>query len=113
MAIKHAPQNKITLNGIYQFIMERFPYYHENKQGWQNSIRHNLSLNDCFIKAGRSANGKGHYWSIHPANLADFSSGDFRRRRAQRRVRKSMGLSVPDDEEDEDDGYKKKKKNFV
>lgn len=67
------------------------------------SIRHNLSLNDCFIKTGRSVNGKGHYWSIHPANLADFLSGDFRRRRAQRRVRKSMGLTVPDDGDDDDD----------
>ena len=61
-----------------------------------------MSLNDCFIKAGRSANGKGHYWAIHPANTDDFQKGDFRRRRAQRRVRKHMGLSVPDDDDDDD-----------
>ncbi|XP_016979591.1 uncharacterized protein LOC108044937 isoform X2 [Drosophila rhopaloa] len=64
--------------------------------GWRNSIRHNLSLNDCFIKSGRSANGKGHYWAIHPANMDDFRKGDFRRRKAQRKVRKHMGLSVDD-----------------
>lgn len=54
------------------------------------------------MKTGRSANGKGHYWTIHPANLEDFSRGDFRRRRAQRRVRRSLGLTVPE-EDDEDD----------
>ncbi len=55
------------------------------------------------MKAGRSSNGKGHYWTIHPANLEDFSRGDFRRRRAQRRVRRSLGLTVPEEDDEDDD----------
>lgn len=97
MAILSAPEGKLVLSDIYQHILDHYPYFRTRGPGWRNSIRHNLSLNDCFIKAGRSANGKGHYWAIHPANVDDFRKGDFRRRKAQRKVRKHMGLAVDED----------------
>lgn len=89
MAILSRPSKKVLLGDIYNYISDKFPYYRSKDKSWRNSIRHNLSLNECFIKAGRSENGKGNYWAIHPANLEDFANGDFRRRRARRRVKKS------------------------
>jgi hypothetical protein len=88
MAIQSSGAKKMLLSEIYHWIAEHFPYYQMKDKSWRNSIRHNLSLNECFVKSGRSENGKGNYWSIHPANIDDFSKGDYRRRRARRQVRK-------------------------
>ncbi|XP_053556609.1 forkhead box protein E1 [Bombina bombina] len=83
MAIAHSSDRKLTLGGIYKFITERFPFYRDNSKKWQNSIRHNLTLNDCFIKIPREPGrpGKGNYWALDPNAEDMFDSGSFLRRR--------------------------------
>lgn len=61
MAMQASKATKITLSAIYKWITDNFCYFRHADPTWQNSIRHNLSLNKCFIKVPREKDepGKG------------------------------------------------------
>ncbi|CAI9540799.1 unnamed protein product [Staurois parvus] len=93
MAIQQAPSKMLTLSEIYQWIMDLFPYYRQNQQRWQNSIRHSLSFNDCFVKVARSPDkpGKGSYWTLHPDSGNMFENGCYLRRQKRFKCEKTQG----------------------
>ncbi|KAI8059513.1 fork head domain-containing protein, partial [Gongronella butleri] len=68
-AILKSQDGRLLLSDIYRWISDTYPYYTFGQGGWQNSIRHNLSLNKkWFLKVDRrptQANpGKGCYWTL-------------------------------------------------
>ncbi|KAM4035626.1 LOW QUALITY PROTEIN: forkhead box protein M1 [Anomaloglossus baeobatrachus] len=63
----NSTDQRMTLKDIYTWIQDHFPYFrHVAKPGWKNSIRHNLSLHDMFVRESPNNNNKISYWTIHP-----------------------------------------------
>ncbi|XP_023677797.1 forkhead box protein J1-B-like [Paramormyrops kingsleyae] len=83
MAMQASKKSKITLSAIYSWITDNFCYYRYAEPSWQNSIRHNLSLNKCFVKVPRQKGepGKGGFWQMDPQHADMFVNGVFKRRR--------------------------------
>lgn len=93
MAIKDSEEKRLPLASIYEFIYKKFPYFEKGNKGWQNSIRHNLSLNECFVKIPREISNtnerKGNYWALNPTYENMFEDGNYKRRKKIKRSRTS------------------------
>ncbi|KAJ3599312.1 hypothetical protein NHX12_033275 [Muraenolepis orangiensis] len=84
MAIRDSNGGRLTLAEINDYLMKKFPFFRGSYTGWRNSVRHNLSLNDCFLKVLRDPSrpwGKDNYWMLNPHSEYTFADGVFRRRR--------------------------------
>nr|XP_033818060.1 forkhead box protein J1 [Geotrypetes seraphini]XP_033818061.1 forkhead box protein J1 [Geotrypetes seraphini] len=83
MAMQASKKIKITLSAIYKWITDNFCYFRHADPTWQNSIRHNLSLNKCFIKVPREKDepGKGGFWKIDPQYADRLMNGAIKKRR--------------------------------
>ncbi|XP_030362016.1 forkhead box protein J1 [Strigops habroptila] len=83
MAMEASEKPKITLAAIYKWITDNFCYFRHADPTWQNSIRHNLSLNKCFIKVPREKGepGKGGFWKLDPQYADRLKNGAFKKRK--------------------------------
>ncbi|RNA37686.1 forkhead box K2-like [Brachionus plicatilis] len=81
-AISSSKEQQLTLSQIYQFISSNYSYYKLDDKGWQNSIRHNLSLNRNFVKVARQQNepGKGSFWRIESSSELKVKEQAFNRK---------------------------------
>ncbi|XP_029003436.1 forkhead box protein H1 [Betta splendens] len=67
MVIQRSPQKKLTLSEILKEISTLFPFFEGNYKGWRDSVRHNLSSYDCFVKVLKDPTkpqGKGNFWTV-------------------------------------------------
>lgn len=119
-AILSSPERRLVLGEIYDHIAARLPTYFrstatttmkahggggQRESNWKNSVRHNLSLNACFVKSRPSSAGvrggsdsggrnRGSFWSVHPACVEEFSRGNFRRRLARKRISRRTAVGA-------------------
>ncbi|CAF0710217.1 unnamed protein product [Brachionus calyciflorus] len=98
MSLRNSDSGTLPVSDIYEFIIENFPYYKTARDGWKNSIRHNLSLNKCFEKIENPTNGskKGCLWALNPDKCKKLEE-ECKRCRQRDPVNIRLSMSRPDD----------------
>ncbi|XP_069550512.1 forkhead box protein O4 [Brachyistius frenatus] len=70
-AIENSPEKRLTLAQIYEWMVKTVPYFRDkgdsnSSAGWKNSIRHNLSLHNKFLRVHNESTGKSSWWMLNP-----------------------------------------------
>ncbi|XP_061643068.1 forkhead box protein O4 [Phyllopteryx taeniolatus] len=70
-AIENSPDKRLTLAQIYEWMVKTVPYFRDkgdsnSSAGWKNSIRHNLSLHNKFLRVHNESTGKSSWWMLNP-----------------------------------------------
>jgi len=74
-AIEESQNRALPLESIYRWIEGRFPDFVRSGSQWKNTVRHSLSLDDCFVRLrvgsmvlGRSKQSfiNSSWWTVHP-----------------------------------------------
>jgi len=72
MVIQNSPEKRLTLSEILKEISTLFPFFKGNYKGWRDSVRHNLSSYDCFVKVLKDPGkpqGKGNFWTVEVSRV--------------------------------------------
>lgn len=111
-AIENSPEKRLTLAQIYDRIVNTVPYFKDkgdsnSSAGWKNSIRHNLSLHNKFLRVNNETAGQSSWWMLNPegskgtkpprrrAVSMDNSSKLLKSRMRARQTKKQAGMAGP------------------
>ncbi|XP_061767999.1 forkhead box protein M1 isoform X2 [Nerophis ophidion] len=66
-AINSRRDGRMTLSEIYKWLQDHFLFFRDETRmhGWKNSVRHNLSIHNMFLRKP-TPNGKISFWTIRP-----------------------------------------------
>nr|QFR36444.1 hypothetical protein [Mizuhopecten yessoensis] len=76
VAIMTSPNKMLSLSEIHDYLRNMFDFFKQPYLGWKDSVRHNLSHCKCFVKGGKTADGRNNLWTV---NMAEVTPSLFRR----------------------------------
>uniref|UniRef100_A0A672V370 Fork-head domain-containing protein n=1 Tax=Strigops habroptila TaxID=2489341 RepID=A0A672V370_STRHB len=76
LALCNSTGGSLTVQQIYHFTRQHFPFFQTAPEGWKSTIRHNLCFSSCFKKSTSFACAKGNHksclWKLTPGGHRKF-----------------------------------------
>ncbi|CAM4613648.1 unnamed protein product [Lepidochelys kempii] len=76
LALRNSAEGSLTVQQIYQFTRQHFPFFQTAPDGWKNTIRHNLCFSSSFEKTTHfvcnEGNRKSRLWKLTPEGCRKF-----------------------------------------